>query len=65
MSTLLQQRRTTPILGTKPEQQMQSEDVSIYFSKIRIMKLQAPGFNDKMIGSRVKYASDEHDCFLN
>jgi len=54
MSTLLQQRRNTPILGTKPEQQMQSEDVSIYFSKIWIMKLQAPGFINKMTGSRVK-----------
>lgn len=39
MSTLLRQRRKTPILGTKPEQQMQCEDISKNLSKIWIMKL--------------------------
>lgn len=65
MSTLLRQRRKTPILGTKPEQQMQCEDISKHLSKIWIMKLQAPGFTDEMTGSRVKYALDEYGCDLN
>lgn len=41
---------------------MQREDISKYFSKIWIMKLQAPGFIDETTGSRVKYVSD--DCIL-
>lgn len=62
MSTLLRQRHKTPILGTKPEQQMQYEDISKHLSKIWIMKLQPPCFIDEMTGSRVKYALDEYGC---